>query len=187
MRTNVNQMYLRYLLPYVTVEAALWLTLAMIDTRIQRAISKEISNAEFEPWQYRGGFLALWCHACQKADPFLITGRASRGAGQHNMEIETEFIDTIRETLSSWESKDTELCIERPQAYDVLPNGTCLTKSITKGEFYKWTRDGREERLLKIIPWLHIRCILLYYYLECHGDSTKVAQSEDMPLNVRMR
>ena len=50
--------HLKFVRPYVTVEAALWLSLTMVDARI-RVLWSAIPNQESKAVVYQGGFLAL--------------------------------------------------------------------------------------------------------------------------------
>ena len=90
-----------------------------------------------------------------------------------------------------WEN-DRSDCLGCPHLPDVIQREftahklrVCLSNGLKKSDFHTWAK-GNEEKLVKIVPWLQFRVILLYFYLMCHGDSSQVALSEDMGLHVPM-
>ena len=157
---------------YMTAEAALWLTLAMVDKRIQRACST-MENASDDPWKYRSGLLAFWCDACNHSD----TGKDEAPADRKNVEA----------VLSEWKDNISQ-CIECPQ--ETVDPANVAPQMIRKKDFYDWVTSSnpfnRKQIFLETIRWLQFRSILLFYYLQCHGDSSNSAIMETMSLHVRM-
>ena len=190
----------------ITLEAALWFTLYTLERRIESYWSQMIvttpdeqaikelktkekiaavlasdkerlvdlidGTLELEIEPAIASFLGLWIEVSHQIDPFS------------NAE---EFRVGFLSVLDAW-SNDDRLYIDAPsdRIRSVFPSvqGLVLRK---RKEFFEWTREGsRRDLLSQLLPWLQLRGIVLYYFLSCFGDSSKVATAETNELHVQM-
>ena len=73
---------------------------------------------------------------------------------------------------------------------DVVPRTREMFEGIEMQErrqFFEWgSHESRREVLQQLLPWLQLRAIILYYFLSCFGDSSKVSTAETAELHVQM-
>jgi len=195
------------------LEAAIWFTLYTVERRIEafwgqldprtaEEVEKEKKEATQEQWDRfeHGGdrtaiffsvvfesgnvgqklrpavasFLGLWITLCHEVDPFALP------------ELLTTSVDRI---LDSWQDDDLPCIIEPEQT---ILEGAAFPKVRdvplrTRREFFAWANEGlRRDLIRSLIPWLQLRGMLVYYYLQCFGDSSKVAMAESSQLLVQM-
>jgi hypothetical protein len=200
-RANLTDEFLSF---QITLEATIWFTLYTIERRIESFWDRMIvkTDAEKSEMQHKlqvkrqalvkdgrvfdildgsgllalepaiACFLGLWVQVCQETDPFSSAN-----------EFQTAFIGV----LDTW--RDSALtCIEEPsaairQGLPAVDNSTLYRRE----EVFEWASEPpRRELIRRLLPWLQLRGIVLYYFLNCFGDSSKVATAESSSLHVQM-
>lgn len=122
------------------------------------------------------GFLALWL------DVF----------DHHRDLFSSDFNRSFEEVLCSWKEKEEKekLCVPEPAAddfVDALPPDNPVAPPWTKGEFYQWVDQGTRMQLLpKMVPWLRLRSALLYHFLLCNEDSSRLRDAQAAQIQVRV-
>jgi hypothetical protein len=171
---------------FVSVEAGLWLTLFTLEARIevlwdlvqlQREDGKHESahpkdkSSRFDIPPSLAGFLGLWLRICHTVDPF-----SPRKVVENAFDSELEI----------WREED-ELCVPMPhhgEEWDAV--GGSRGHRMTKREFYD--AFGKQKDVMRrILPWLQLRSIVMYYYLLCSEDSSDVADALESNVELRVR
>jgi hypothetical protein len=194
----------------ITLEAAIWFTLYTVERRIesfwdqafniktpedkamqkrlkeqkeagamQRAIAAKVKitkildgSAGLELPPVVASFLGLWMTVCKETDPFSPAD-----------EFQLEF----DKTLELWKD-DPRPCIEKP-SLEIRGNLPAIEgiEMQERRQFFEWgSHESRREVLQQLLPWLQLRAIILYYFLSCFGDSSKVSTAETAELHVQM-
>lgn len=191
----------------ITLEAALWFTLYTVERRIEsfwtqlspkteeqiaeealtdteelQILMKDKSQIANFLFGYTSigqkiepavaSFLGLWITVCHETDPFTLLD---------------DFIVSFDRVLDSWQNDDLPCIMEPPEMVrQVLPplDDVPLRK---RRDFFSWASEGTRRNLMqRLIPWLQLRGILVYYFLNCFGDSSAVAAAESSELHVQM-
>jgi hypothetical protein len=163
-----------------TVEAELYLALLFVEARIAQLWENIITDPPDKdptPSENKFGkglasFLALWIEICGITTPFSSPDK---------------FIATFKEVIGSWAGKNSKLCVPEPE-YKELTTGFPRAKSVgCQDWFYRWVESGdRKEYMEKMLPYLQLRGILLYHFLCCNGDSSKIAAAEAADITIRL-
>jgi hypothetical protein len=169
-------------LAFISSEGALWLTLLLLEARIQ-ALWDVASKGQQETEAYGTPktssaqginhthgtmvleFLASWLEVCRCV---------------HALSPISDVASQFEEILSDWRDNH-DPCIPEPRHN----HPTHTPTRFTKNQFYVWAEQGSRKRtLLKLLKWFQLRTIVMYFYLQAHGDSSKVSNMLLKPLQV---
>jgi hypothetical protein len=163
-----------------TIEAELYFALLSVESRIARLWGKIImTGPDKEPAPSENAFgkglasfLALWIEICGITTPFSSPRK---------------FTAVFQEVIRSWRGQASNLCVPEPE-YKNLTAGFPKAASVGDQDwFYRWVESGdRKEHMEKMLPCLQLRGILLYHFLCCNGDSSKIATAEAGDITIRL-
>jgi len=160
-----------------TVEAELYFALLCVEARIAELWEKIALNgrdpegeaSEEVIGQGLACFLAFWISLCRRTTPFSSP---------------EAFKTTADNMLQGWRGNEKP-CI--PQLELSIPGVPDPVSLVSRGWFHQWIEDGeRKEYMRKLLTWLQLRSILVYHFLCCNEDSSKIAEAESEDIKITM-
>lgn len=167
---------------FVTIEAALWFTLITLEARLETlwdiVLDPNPKNPpnnipdDRPPSPHLCSFIGLWLHLCQDCDPLA------------GLDVVTRKLTSL---LDEWQNSDEPIF-----AKPALPQGFTEkadlkdNPAMSKRQFYEWMKERPRKVLDGMIPWMQLRSFILFFYLNCNGDSSVASAAESNSLRIHV-